>query len=365
MINNKTKNVAFNALVKKAIDVLMFPLIAILLGLFVAVFFVMWAKNLGFIDGTATLFSAIWEGTFGKRANFIETLVAMTPLIFTGLAHSVAFRTGLFNIGVEGQFIMGMLAAALIGLIPGIPAPIHVTLVLLGGLIFGAVWAAIPGYLKAKVGTNEVVNTIMMNFIAMNVSNYFVKGPIHREGSASSKMILESAQLYRFLSPSERVNVGLFIGIALIFVIYWLLWKTTIGYELRAVGLNMHAAEYGGINSKKNIILAMVISGAIAGLGGAAHVAGTIHKAHQLVGFTNYGFDGIAVALLAKSHPIGVLFSSLLFGGLNSSARILQKFRIPKQIVYIIQGIIIIFVAADYIYKWLKEKKKKEAIKNA
>ncbi|KRQ88032.1 D-allose transporter subunit [Caloramator mitchellensis] len=364
MVNNTAK-IDIKKGLKSAQDVLLFPLIAIVFALFVAVFFVMWAKNMGFFEGAATLFSAIWEGTFGKRANFIETLVAVTPLIFTGLAHAVAFRTGLFNIGVEGQFIMGMLAAALIGLIPGIPAPIHVILVLLGGVIFGAIWAAIPGYLKAKVGTNEVVNTIMMNFIAMNVSNYFVKGPIHREGSASSKMILESAKLYRFLSPSERVNVGLFIGIVLAILIYFLLWKTTIGYEIRAVGLNMFAAEYGGINSKKNIILAMVISGAIAGLGGAAHVAGTIHKAHQLVGFTNYGFDGIAVALLGKSHPIGVLFSSVLFGGLNSSARILQKFRIPKQIVYIIQGIIIIFVAADYIYKWIVQKRKKEAIKNA
>lgn len=364
MVNNTAKIDTRKAL-KNMQDVLLFPLFAIIFALFVAVFFVMWAKNMGFFEGAATLFTAIWEGTFGKRANFIETLVAVTPLIFTGLAHAVAFRTGLFNIGVEGQFIMGMLAAALIGLIPGIPSVLHVTLVLVGGIIFGAIWAAIPGYLKAKVGTNEVVNTIMMNFIAMNVSNYFVKGPIHREGSASSQMILESARLYRFLSPSERVNVGLFIGIILAVLIYFLLWKTTIGYEIRAVGLNMFAAEYGGINSKKNIILAMVISGAIAGLGGAVHVAGTIHKAHQLVGFTNYGFDGIAVALLGKSHPIGVLFSSVLFGGLNSSARILQKFRIPKQIVYIIQGIIIIFVAADYIYKWIVQKRKKEAIKNA
>lgn len=282
-------------------DALLFPIIAIFLALFVAVFFVMWAKNMNFIDATSTLFTAIWEGTFGKKANLIEMFVALTPLIFTGIAHAVAFRTGLFNIGVEGQFIMGMLAAAIIGLIPGLPAIIHVPLVLVGGIVFGAIWAAIPGYLKAKTGTNEVVNTIMMNFIALNVSNYFVKGPIHKEGTASSMTILDSAKLYRFLGPSQRLNIGIFIAILVVFLIYFLLWKTTIGYEIRAVGLNMYAAEYGGINPKKNIILAMVISGAIAGLGGAVHVAGTVHKAHQLIGFTNYGFDGIAVALLGRA----------------------------------------------------------------
>lgn len=339
-------------------------LLSIVIGLFISIFFVMWAQGSGFISSASTLFSSIWAGSFGETSQLIETFVFATPLIFTGLAHAVAFKTGLFNIGVEGQFIVGMLSASLIGLIPGIPKVLHIILIIIGGMASGALWAAIPGYLKAKIGTNEVVNTIMMNFIAMHFSNYFIMGPFHKEGTASTDPIQSSAELTRFLGNDYRLNTGIFIAIILVVLVYILFWKTTIGYEIRAVGLNPFAAEYGGISIKKNIILAMAISGAIAGLGGAVHVAGVQHQSMQLFGFPNFGFDGIAVALVAKSNPIGVIFSAILFGALNLSSGTLMLYGIPKTISYLIQGIVILFIAAEYIFKLIGEKKKKEATVN-
>ncbi len=335
---------------------------SIIVALFISVFFVMWALKAGFASSASTLFSSIWAGSFGEKSHLVETFVFTTPLIFTGLAHAVAFKTGLFNIGVEGQFIIGMLSASLLGLIPGIPRPIHLIIIILGGIASGALWAAIPGYLKAKIGTNEVVNTIMMNFIAMHLSNYFTMGPFHKPDSASTEAIKSSAQLTRFLGQNYRLNTGIFIALILVVLVYILFWKTTIGYEIRAVGLNQHAAEYGGIDIKKNIILAMAISGAIAGLGGAIHVAGIQHQSMQLFSFPNFGFDGIAVALVAKSNPIGVIFSAILFGALNLSSGTLMLYGIPKTISNLIQGIVIIFIAAEYIFKIIAEKRKKEAV---
>ncbi|WP_055665456.1 ABC transporter permease [Desnuesiella massiliensis] len=339
-------------------------ILSIVVALFISIFFVMWALDSGFISSAETLFSSIWQGSFGSSRQLIETFVFATPLIFTGLAHAVAFKTGLFNIGVEGQFIIGMLSAELLGLIPGIPKPLHIIIIMAGGTLGGALWAAIPGYLKAKLGTNEVVNTIMMNFIAMSLSNYFTMGPFHKPSSASTYPIQESAMLTRFLGETNRLNTGIFVAIILVILVYILLWKTTIGYEIRAVGINPSAAEYGGIDIKKNIILAMAISGAIAGLGGAIHIAGVQHQNMQLFGFPNYGMDGISVALVAKSNPIGVIFSAILFGALNLSSGTLMLFGIPKTISYIIQGIVILFIAAGYIFKLIGEKRKKEATVN-
>jgi general nucleoside transport system permease protein len=335
---------------------------SILLALFISIFFVMLAKQEGFFSSASLLFSSIWSGSFGETNELVETFVFATPLIFSGLAHAVAFKTGLFNIGVEGQFIIGMLVASLLGLIPGIPHILHLLIIVLGGIAGGALWAGIPGYLKARIGTNEVVNTIMMNFIAMHLSNYFTMGPFHKPDSASTELIQESAELTRFLGPNYRLNTGIFIALILVVLVYILFWKTTIGYEIRAVGLSPSAAEYGGISIKKNIVLAMAISGGIAGLGGAVHIAGIQHQAIQLFGFPGYGFDGIAVALVAKSNPFGVIFSAILFGALNLSSGTLMLFGIPKTISYLIQGIVILFIAAEYIFRWVGEKRKKKEV---
>lgn len=354
----------FRKTIKTSFNNILVSLLSIFVGLFVSIFFVMWATKNGFFASASLLLTSFWKGSFGEKGQLIETLVFATPLIFTGLAHSIAFKTGLFNIGVEGQFIVGMLTAALIGLIKGIPAPIHIVLVLLGGILAGTIWAGIPGYLKAKIGTNEVVNTIMMNYIALHLSNYLTMGPFHKPESATTPLIEQSAGLTRFLGQNYRLNTGLFIALILAALVYILFWKTTIGYEIRAVGLSASAAEYGGMSIKKNIILAMVISGAIAGLGGAVHVAGVQRQSIQMVGFPGYGFDGIAVALVAKNHPVGAIFSAILFGALNLSSGMLMLYGIPKTISYIIQGIIILFIAAEYVFKLIGEKRRKGAAIN-
>lgn len=364
---NVVKNVCKSKIVNKAFKALAFPFFAIIVAIFVAVFFVMWAKEysiLQYFSALGDLFRLIYKGGFGNERVTFVTIAEVTPLIFTGVANAVAFKCGLFNIGVAGQFILGMLAAAIVGTIPGLSPIIHIGLMIIAGLVAGGLWGAIPGYLKAKFGTHEVINTIMMNYIAMALANFIVlRTGFGVAGKATTPTIQESAQLTKFVSGSGA-NVSIFLAIAVAIFIFWLLWKTTVGYEIRAVGINPDGAEYGGINVAKNTVFAMLLSGGIAGVGGATHVAGVLHNVKDFMALPSYGFDGIAVALLAKSNPIGCIASALLFGTLNSSARTLQLNGIPKDIVYLIQAIIIIFVATDYIVKYFSEKKKKEAVTN-
>lgn len=345
-----------------------FPILSIFAAIFVAVFFVMWSKGysiLQYFSALNDLFSIIWNGSFGDKQSTLVTLEYVTPLIFTGVANAVAFRCGLFNIGAEGQFIMGMMAAATIGIIPGLSPWIHIPLIIMGGMIAGSIWGGIPGYLKAKFGINEVINSIMMNYIGMNIANLIIlRSSFGVKGKSSTAMIQKSAQLLKF-GTSSRLNIGILIGIILAVFIYWVLWKTTIGYEIRAVGINPYGAEYGGINIARNTILAMALSGGIAGIGGAIHVSGILLQTSNFVVLPGYGFDGMAVALLAKSNPIACIFTAVLFGALNSSSKMLQINDIPKEIVYLIQAIIIIFVSADYVIKYLAEKRKKKVIINA
>ncbi|GAA0744599.1 ABC transporter permease [Clostridium oceanicum] len=365
MSNDKNQQKSFSNPLVKGLKALAFPFLAIIIAVFVSVFFVMWAKGyspLQYFSALNDLFKTIWNGSFGDKRKTLETMVYVTPLIFTGIANAVAFRCGLFNIGVAGQFIVGMVSAALIGLIPGLNPIVHGILIVLGGIVAGAIWAGIPGYLKAKIGTNEVINTIMMNYLALYLGNYIIlRSRFAVKGKANTPLIQKSAELLRF-SNISRANISLIIAIVCAVFIYWLLKKTTVGYEIRAVGLNASGAEYGGINIAKNTILAMVISGAIGGIGGATHIAGVMHQAQDMMALPSFGFDGIAVALLAKNNPIGCIPSAILFGALNSSSKMLQLNGIPKEIVYLVQSIIIIFVATDYIVKYFSEKKKKRKV---
>jgi ABC-type uncharacterized transport system permease subunit len=356
-----------NSKIKQTAKSVLFPLLAIIISFFVSVFFVMWVKHYPitqYFSALSDLIGTIWKGSFGTSRNTMATLVEITPLIFTGVANAVAFRCGLFNIGVAGQFVLGMMAGAVVGTIPGLSPIIHIPLMIISGIIAGGLWGAVPGYLKARFGTSEVINTIMMNYISLAFANYIIlRTRFGVAGKASTATIQESAKLARFMNTSQA-NISIFIAIAVAIFIAWLLWKTTIGYEIRAVGINPSGAEYGGVNIAKNAVLAMVISGAIAGLGGATHVAGVTHLAQDFMAVPSYGFDGIAVALLAKNNPVACIASAVLFGALNSSSRALQISGIPKQIVFLIQSIIIIFVATDYIMKYFSNKKKKGAIMN-
>lgn len=364
---SKEKAKAINNPLSDSLKAIAFPIFSIVVAIFVSVFFVMWAKEYGitqYFSALGDLFGTIWNGSFGDARKSLETMVYVTPLIFTGVANAIAFKCGLFNIGVEGQFVMGMVSAAVIGTIPGLNPVIHVALIIIGGIVAGAIWAGIPGYLKAKIGTNEVINTIMMNYLGLYFANYVIlRSRFAVQGQANTPLIQKSAEFFRF-SEMSRANISIIFGVLFAILIYWLLWKTTVGYEIRAVGINPHGAEYGGISIKKNIILAMVLSGGIAGVGGATHIAGVLHQAQDMMSLPGFGLDGIAVALLAKNNPIACIPSAILFGALNSSSKMLQINGIPKEIVYLIQSIIIIFVATDYIVKYFSERKKRKVLMN-
>lgn len=350
MINIFKNNSKLNAALKQVF----FSLISVLIAMIIAVFFIMWSKGSNFFESMELLFKAFWKGSFGNVRSFSETIVYTTIYLFTGLAHLIAFKTNLFNIGVEGQFLIGMLAAVIVGIIPGIPFIIHIFLILFVGIAAGAFWAFIPAFLKVKLNSNEVVNTIMMNFIALNIVNLSINTFLKDPNYQSSYTIQESAIIPNLFSyPGTRASYGIFIGIVCVVLMYIFINKTRIGYELRSVGYNKYASEYGGINIKKSVIISMIISGAIAGLGGAVMLSGVTHKIPRLQGLLNYGFDGIAVTLIANNNPIGIIFSSFLFGALNASSLELQFNGVPKDIVFIIQSIIILFIAGKYVFKYI------------
>ncbi len=286
---------------------------------------------------------------------FTESLVTATPYIFAGLSVALGFRCGLFNIGAEGQFLMGALGSAFIGYsIEGLPWFIHLPLAILGGALAGAIWGAIPGYLKAKFGAHEVVNTIMMNWIAFRLSDWLLTGPMMASGFRPVTPSIQSgAELPRFFSDPLRFNWGFVLALFMAWLVYWFLFKTTLGFEIRTVGANPDGAKYAGMSVIRNFVLVMTLSGALAGLAGAAQVLGVDHWVGQ--GFSaGYGFDAIALALLGKSHPLGVVLAAIVFGVLRSGATSMQSMAgIPIDIISIIQGLVIIFVAAPIIIRWI------------
>lgn len=355
-MNSKNKNSRLITIIKP----MLLSLLSIFVAILLAVLFVMWSKNSGFIDSFKLLMISFWNGSFGNLFSLSETLVYASIYIFTGLAHLIAFRTNLFNIGVEGQFTVGVLAAVIVGIIPGIPFGVHILLVFLAGMLAGGLWAFIPAFLKVKLNSNEVVNTIMLNFISLHFLNLIINLFLKEPGYDSSYSILPSAMLPKiFSNSSTRANYGILIGIIVVIFVYVLINKTKTGYELRSVGYNKHASEYGGINIRKAIIVSMIISGVIAGLGGAVFVSGVQHRVPRFSTFLNYGFDGIAVALVARNNPIYIIFSSILFGALNASALELQFNGIPKDIVFLVQSIIIIFIAGEYLFEVILNKFRK------
>lgn len=337
------------------ISVLLMPVIAVIFGLLIgAIFMKLIGKN------PLQAYQVLWNSSFGSLRGFYETLVNTTPLIFTGLAVAFAFRCGLFNIGGDGQFLIAYTATAWVGYVISLPWFIHIPLALLAGIILGGVWGGFAGYLKATLGVHEVITTIMMNYISLYFTGYLIGGPLMKPGALpATPKILESARLWRV--PHSRLNLGFIIALIAAALIYYLLWKTTIGYEVRAVGLNPDGADYGGISVARNMVLAMFISGALAGLAGSVQVMGLEYRAYQPFGFIGYGFTGIAVALLGKNHPGGVVLSALLFGILSRGAMQMQSLAgVPKEVIEIIQAIIIFFVAAEYMFTLIARKIKRK-----
>lgn len=286
---------------------------------------------------------------------FSESLVISTPYIFAGLGVALGFRGGLFNIGAEGQLFVGGLASVYVGYaIKGLPWIIHLPLTLLAGILAGMLWGAIPGFLKARMGAHEVINTIMMNYIAFRLTDYLLQGPMARpDGLPITPEIQPSAYLLALFPRPVRLHLGFFLALAFAGLVYWFLWKTTRGLEIRMAGANPNAARYAGVRITSTLVLTMALSGALAGLAGTNQVLGLDHRLVRAFS-TGYGFDSIALALLGNSHPLGVVLASLLFGFLRGGAARMQSVAgVPVEIIRIVQGVVIIFVAAPAIIRGL------------
>ncbi len=340
---------------------LLVPVISIILGLLVGAV-VMLVSGYDPVAG----YAALWNGIFGDSYAIGETIRQISPYILAGLAVAFAFRTGLFNIGVEGQLIVGWFAAAYVGMAFELPKFIHLPLALLAAAAAGAIWGLIPGLLRATLKVHEVIVTIMMNYIALHIVNALIKSISH--GGFKLDKIQDTASLRSdFLSELtdfSTLHYGIFVALFMVFIMWFLLDRMKLGYELKSVGFNENAAEYAGMSVKKNIVMAMVISGAFAGLAGAMEALGTFGNISSRAGFTGIGFDGIAVALLGANTPLGVIFGASLFGSLKYGANNMPNAaNIPIEIVSIVIALIIFFVASGYIIRvgLLRLSKKKEA----
>ncbi len=286
-----------------------------------------------------------------------ESLTQSVPFIFAGLAVAIGFQGGLFNIGVEGQLLVGALCSVFVGYsVTSLPWFLHLPLAILAGLAGGAVWGAIPGILKAYTGGHEVINTIMMNWIAIVLSAWLLKvgGPMARPTLPITPEVLPSAQVPQiFSTQGNRFHWGFFIAIAVAVLVWWLLYRAIKGFEIRMSGANPHAAIYSGINVKRLWIFIMAMGGALAGLAGTMQAL-AVDRWVGLGFSAGLGFDSIALALLGRSHPLGVVAAALLFGTLRNGATRMQSVaRIPIDIITIVQALVIIFIAAPEIIRWL------------
>ncbi len=331
------------------------PTIAVILGLLVGAI-IMFIGGYDPVQGYQTLFTSI----FGDIYNAGEIVRRATPLILAGLAVAFAFKSGLFNIGVEGQFIMGMVAAAWIGTSFQLPMVIHLPLAIIGAAIAGAAWGFIPGFLKAKLRVHEVVVTIMMNYIALKTAAYLV-GNVLTANKERTENIYDSAKLvsepFRKLTEFSTMHNGIFVALVAVVLIWFLIDRTTKGYEFRAVGLNQYASQYAGMNVNRNIIYSMMISGALAGIAGSMEVLGGFGYLAKPTSFTGVGFDGIAVALLGANNPFGILLAAFLFAGLKVGGGDYNFTKIaPTEIISVVIAIIIFFVAINYIIRYLLDK---------
>jgi general nucleoside transport system permease protein len=283
-----------------------------------------------------------------------ESLLISVPYMLAGLGVAIGFQGNLFNIGAEGQLYIGGIGAALVGFgVTGLPWYIHAPLCILAGTLAAGLWGFIPGILKARFGAHEVINTIMMNYIAFRLLDYLLNGPLKSGGTPATPIVLPTAILASIFPSPVRLHWGFFIALAMAVVVYWLLYKTTFGMEIRMVGANAKAARYAGISVPRTMALTMAISGALCGMAGAVHMLGVDHRMMQSFS-PGYGFDAIALALLGNSSPLGVVLASLLFGFLRGGAVHMESVAgTPVEIIRIIQGLVIVFVAAPEIIRSL------------
>ena len=307
-------------------------------------------------------YGALVEGAVGSPNAIADTLVKATPLLLIGLGICIAFRGGVTNIGGEGQLVVGAIAATLLGLkFPESPGYVIIPLALLLGFLAGAVWGGIPGILKAYFNVNEILSTIMMNQIAVQGMNFLLRGPmIDPVQLQAASRIPQTARLARAfdlprLVPT-RLHLGVLLAVIAAVLVFIFLWRTTIGYRIRAVGLNADAAKYAGINVKRYMVLSLLLSGAFGGLAGAVQVYGVTHRMFtdgSAAGFTgSAGFNGIVAALFGQLHPIGTIPAAILFGALLVGANKLQRVvQVPSALVTALNGLVVVFVVSSEIWR--------------
>src|SRR5262245_30113261 len=299
-------------------------------------------------------YSALFRGAFFEYHGIATTLVKMSPLLLAGLAVVLPLRASLFNIGAEGQIYLGALFATLAALyLPAMPGWLHIIICSLAGMIGGGLWALIPAYLKAWHNINEVIVTLLMNYIGINLVSYVVSGPMMEEGAPYpySAEIDKSLWLPHIL-PRTDAHLGVVIGIMLAFLIYFMLERTSVGYSINTVGRNQSAARYAGMSVRQHIVWSLVMGGALAGLAGTYEVLGLKYRLFHMFS-AGYGYDGIVVAFLAGSNPLLAILAALFLGGLRSGANIMQRaVGVPTTVVDTIQGLVVIFVAASLAFRF-------------
>lgn len=332
---------------RRVLRALLVPLLAVVVALLIGAILL----YLSDIDPLKA-YRALYQGAFGNARAWKRTFEKATPLIFSGLAVAFAFRAGLFNIGAQGQLLLGAITSAVVGYtVKGLPPYIHIPLALMAGALVGALYGAFPGILKVYTGAHEVITTIMLNYIAINLTDYLADGPLKDPAGGGvvprTPKILDSAAL-PIWGPLPS---GFALAVLLAVVIAWLLWRTTYGFEIRAVGQNPHAARYAGMRVARIVASTMLLSGLMAGLGGAVETLGVVGRFQP--GFhAGLGFEGITIALLAKSNPIAVIPASLLVGAMKAGASRMQFVAdVPKEIIEVILALMLLLVAADHVIR--------------
>jgi len=344
------------------------PLLAVFTALLIGAFIIavtdvdtlpLWGSDPGeafrlTFSGIYDAFKALFIGSLGSPRAISETLFAATPLILAGLAVAVGFQAGLFNIGVQGQMLIGGMAGLWVGFSIDVPMILHIPLALIAAIIGGALWGAIAGFLKARTGAHEVITTIMLNFIAIFLVDYLLQSSLFQQAGRNdpiSQPANASAQ-FPTLIGSYRLNIGFLIALVAVGFVWWLMYRSTIGFEFRAVGFNPSGGRYAGMNVAWIYVSVMAVAGALAGIAGANQILGL----EPYRGISNFagtiGFDAIALALLGRSNPIGVLLAGLLFGALRAGGREMQGAAgIPIDLVLVLQALIIVMIAAPELVR--------------
>lgn len=286
---------------------------------------------------------ALFQGALGGKRAVAETLLKTVPLLFCGLSVAIAYRASFFNIGAEGQFLVGALSATAFGMYVQLPAILMIPATMAAGAIAGGFWCVIAGWLKVKTGAYEVINTIMLNYIALRLVGWAVNGPL-KEGYLPQSGIIAKTAVLPIMWTGTRLHVGFLFALIFAVLLYLVLFKTVFGYQIQAVGLNMKAADYSGIKSSRRILQTCFISGAFAGIGGAVELMGVTQRLYEIFS-PGYGFDAIAVSLLAKNNPLSIIASAFMFGVLRGGAGQMQRVAdVSVVIIYVIQALIIVFV---------------------